>query len=92
MNASLPNRMIFITDRIHDGADDDDWRRRVDYPFFNAIPGIKRSASRAHFARFAVRCPMAPPDAATLGTTAPDIESAFSATLIAAPGFPPDPS
>jgi hypothetical protein len=35
---------------------------------------------------------MAPPDAATLGTTAPDIESAFSATLIAAPGFPPDPS
>lgn len=45
MNASSSNWMIFITYRIRDGADDDgydDWLRRIDNPFFNAIPGVKR--------------------------------------------------
>jgi hypothetical protein len=45
MNApAIKDWMIFIPYRIRDGADADgydDWLRKIDNPFFNAIPGIK---------------------------------------------------
>lgn len=45
MTTSSPsNWMILLTYRIRDGADADgydDWLRKIDNPFFNAIPGIK---------------------------------------------------